>query len=433
MNELLIILILILLNGVFSLAEIALISARRSKLQTDADQGSAAAKCALKLSAEPDRFLSTVQIGITLIGILTGIFSGSKLTAGVAEWLVALGVGEGISYGIAQTLVVILVTYLTIVFGELLPKRIGMCSAERSAVLLARPMMILARAAVPVVWLLSKTTSTLAKLLGLNEKGSKVTEEEIKNIVREGTEDGEVLPAEEDLVQRVFLMGDLKVDSLMTHRSDLVWLRTNMSAEEVRKVLLNDMYEMYPVAEDNLDNVKGVVSLKKLFHSLDRPDFDLTKLMEKPHFLYENTEVFKALEQMRQKRFSRAVVTDEYGECVGIITLRDMLEGFMGSLPEADEEEHIIPRKDGEGWFVNGQCPMMDFLNYFEVEELYEDEDYTTVAGLCLHSLGHIPECGERFYWNMFEFEVVDMDGARVDKLIVKRQLENNSEDREDF
>lgn len=422
MSELFIIIGLILLNGVFAMSEIALISARKSSLNTDAKKGNRAAKVALKLANEPDRFLSTVQIGITLIGILTGIYSGNTIAVVFGEWLASLGIGSNYAFAIGQTLIVVIVTYLTLIFGELVPKRIGMSVAEKAAKVVARPMYYLSVIASPFVWLLSKSTSVMFGVLGIKSGENKVTEEEIKSIIQEGTEGGEVQPVEQDIVERVFLLGDLSVDSIMTHKSEIVWLDASMSAREVRQVLKKDLYEVYPIAEGDLDHVKGIITLKDLVLTLDRPDFNLNDLIRPATYFYENTNVYKVLEQMKAHNVSRGLICDEFGACIGIITLKDILEGLIGMVnDEPGNEPSIVPRKDGDGWLVDGRCTLYDFLTYFDLEELYENADYTTLAGLIINQLGFIPASGERLTWKMFSFEVVDMDGARIDKVLVKK------------
>lgn len=422
MSELFIIIGLILLNGVFAMSEIALISARKSSLNTDAKKGNRAAKVALKLANEPDRFLSTVQIGITLIGILTGIYSGNTIAVVFGEWLASLGIGSNYAFAIGQTLIVVIVTYLTLIFGELVPKRIGMSVAEKAAKVVARPMYYLSVIASPFVWLLSKSTSVMFGVLGIKSGENKVTEEEIKSIIQEGAEGGEVQPVEQDIVERVFLLGDLSVDSIMTHKSEIVWLDASMSAREVRRVLKKDLYEVYPIAEGDLDHVKGIITLKDLVLTLDRPDFNLNDLIRPATYFYENTNVYKVLEQMKAHNVSRGLICDEFGACIGIITLKDILEGLIGMVnDEPGNEPSIVPRKDGDGWLVDGRCTLYDFLTYFELEELYENADYTTLAGLIINQLGFIPASGERLTWKMFSFEVVDMDGARIDKVLVKK------------
>lgn len=427
MDEVIIIIGLILLNGIFAMSEVALISARKSRLSTDAKKRNKSARVALELAAEPDRFLSTVQIGITLIGILTGIYSGNKIAVTLTDYMIDWGVSVKYASALAQGSIVVVVTYLSIIFGELVPKRIGMGLAEKTAKLMARPMKLLATIALPFVWLLSKSTAAIFNLLGIKDSDCKVTEEEIKSMVQEGAEDGEVQPVEQDIVQRVFLLGDLKVGSIMTHKSDIAWLDLNMTAEKVRETLAGQLFEFFPVAEGGLDHVKGVVDLKDLVLHLHEPDFQLASLVHEAVYFHENMNVYKALEQMKAQKISRALVCDEFGTCMGIITLRDILEGLVGTVEDAGEEPDIIKRMNKEEWLVDGQCPLYDFLCYFDRRDLFENSDYHTVGGLILDKLQHVPQSGESVTWNTFQFEVADMDGARIDKVLVT-QVEAPSE-----
>lgn len=421
MSEILIIIILILLNGVFAMAEIALVSARKSSLQSAAKRGNRSARLALKLAEEPDRFLSTVQIGITLIGIVTGIYSGARIADDFAPFLELAGIPVAASRELAQVIIVAVVTYLTLVFGELLPKRIGMGAAESVARFMARPMHVLSLIASPFVWLLSRSTALLVKLLGIDSKGSKVTEEEIKSIVKEGAEDGEVQEVEQDIVERVFLMGDMNIDSIMTHRLELVWFDADMTASEVRAMISDGLHEAYPVADGDLDHLLGFVTMKDLVLALDRPQFSLRDILSAPSYFYENMSVYKVLENMKCEGISRGIVCDEFGSCVGVVTLKDIMMGLVGPVDEGkDAHKPIVKRQGHEEWFVDGQCHMHEFLDYFESGDLYSNEEYTTVAGLCLNELGHIPVAGESFNWHTFTFEVADMDGARIDKFLVR-------------
>ena len=351
--EIIIIVLLILCNGVLSMSEIALVSARKVKLENSAKKGSKAALSALKLSQDPDRFLSTVQIGITLIGILTGLYSGEALAQSLAKLLAKSSLLAPYAVGLAQAIIVIIVTYLTLIIGELVPKRIGMSMAEKTAKIVARPMGVLAKIALPFVWLLAKSTEVIFNLLGIKETENKVTEEEIKSIIQEGTEGGEVQPVEQDIMQRVFMLGDLKVSSIMTHKSDIVWFDVDLSAEEVKVKLSDQLYEFYPVAEGDLDHVKGVVYLKDLMLHLYEPDFNLASLVHEAPYFPEGMNVYKVLEQMKQHRISRALVCDEFGACIGIITLKDILEGLVGNMDDADEEPDIIKRVNNGGWTDN--------------------------------------------------------------------------------
>jgi len=431
MDEIIIIIGLIVLNGIFAMSEVALISARKSRLSSDAKKGSKAAKVALKLANDPDRFLSTVQIGITLIGILTGIYSGNRIASDLTETMISWGVSTTYAAALAQGVIVVIVTYLTIIFGELVPKRIGMSVAEKAAKVMARPMRVLATIALPFVWLLSKSTELIFNLLNIKEADNKVTEEEIKSIIEEGTEEGEVQPVENDIMQRVFLLGDLKVSSIMTHKSDIVWLDMDMTADEVRAVVNENLFEFYPIADGDLDHVKGIVNLKDLVVHLSKPDFKLASLIHEPAYFHESMNVYKVLEQMKVQKISRGLVCDEFGVCTGIITLRDILEGLVGNVDDPGEEPDIIKRVNKEGWLVDGQCSLYDFLCYFKRSDLFETSEYHTLGGLILKELQHIPISGETLDWNGFTFEVVDMDGARIDKVLVTTPIAEDNGDEE--
>lgn len=422
MEEIFIILILILLNGVFAMAEIAVISARKSSLQSDANKGSRSAWKALRLAENPDRFLSSVQVGITLIGLLTGMFSGNKIAAIFSDVLVGAGLKPSLASGLAQTIIILIVTYLSIVIGELVPKRIGMNSAEKVAKALAGPMVLISKIATPIVWLLSKSTSAIIRAFGLKGQETKVTEEEIKSIIQEGADVGEVLPVEQDIVGRVFTLGDLSVSSIMTLRSDIVWLDKNMTEEEVRECIEKNLYEEYPVADGDLDHVIGILRLKDFVVNIGKDRFILEDFITKPLYFHENMNVYKVLEEMKAKKASRALVCDEFGSCSGIITLKDILEALIGNIDnDVEEEQDIVERTGGDGWLVDGQCTIYDFLNHFDMDEEMQDYEYTTVAGLILDELEHVPEPGEQVEWSGFNFEVVDMDGPRIDKVIVKK------------
>lgn len=420
MIELFIIIALILFNGILAMSEIALISVRKSYLSKEVKKGNKAAKIALKLVNEPDNFLSTIQIGITVIGIMTGIYSGSVLADEFSVILCRWGVVEGVARPVAQAIIVVGVTYLTLIFGELVPKRIGMSVAEKAVKIVARPMFYLSQIASPFVWLLSKSTSFVFNLLGLESDSGKVTEEEIKSMIHEGTKDGEVQEVEQDIMERVFMLGDLKVSSLMTHRSEMIALDIHMNSRQVRKIMEENLYRVYPVVDGNLDNVKGIVTIKELIFEVDKVDFDLRKVMLPPLFFHENMSVYKVLECIKSDRLSQALICDEFGSCQGIITLKDILEGLVGTLEDVNGEPEIVRRKEGEGWLVDGQCALHDFLAYFDKEYLYEnDSNFSTVGGLMLDELEHIPRSGESMAWKGFKFEVLDMDGARIDKILV--------------
>ena len=430
MNELFIIIFLILLNGLLSLSEIALISARKTFLTNEEKKGRKAAKVALKLANDPEQFLSTVQIGITIIGLLTGLFSGSMFAEELSNIFVSWGLKTNIAFPLAQGIIVVIVTYVTVVFGELVPKRIGMSAAEKAALFVAQPMKWLSKATYPFVWLLSKSTALVCNLFGVKEESNKITEEEIISMIQEGTEDGEIQTVEQDIMERVLLLGDLKVSSLMTYRADIVYLDIKMTADEVLNVMKDNVFEAYPVVDRDIDHVKGMVRLKDLIFELNKENFDLKKVMVAPRFFHENMNVFNVLDEMKQAHVSQALICDEFGSCQGIITLKDILGGLVNTPSESHPDADIVKRKEDDGWFVDGQCSLYDFLLFFEKEELYDnDYDFSTIAGLILDELGHIPEVGEIVEWKQFRFEVLDMDGARIDKVLTTIEEEDDDND----
>ena len=417
--EIVIIVGLILLNGVLSMSEIAMVSARKSRLEADVKKGSKAAKTALKLANAPDTFLSTIQIGITLIGILTGLYSGEVLAQSFGKVIALIKPLEAHAVAIAQTLIVIIVTYLTLIIGELGPKRIGMSASERVAKLVARPMNLLSKIALPFVWILSKSTVATLKLLGVNtQENNKVTEDEIKAIIQEGTDGGEIQEVEQDIVERVFNLGDRNVGSIMTHRSEMVWLNVNYTKEQIEETVKNNLFNTYPVADKNLDSIVGVVHLKDLFGRLDEEDFKLSKVLRAPQYIPENLSVYNALELMRTTGGRYGIVTDEFGSIEGIVTLKDIVRALIGSMPEVGEEQEIVAREDGS-FLIDGQIPFYDFLAHFDMEDLYNEFNYNTLSGLILEELEHIPQTGEKLSWRNFDFEIVDMDAARIDKVLV--------------
>lgn len=423
-----IILGLILLNGAFALSEMALISMKKVRLETEAKKGDKRAERALQLAEKPDKFLSTIQIGITSIGILTGLFSGSS----VAEWFTILlskiPILEPYSYSISVTFIVVLVTFLSLIFGELVPKRIALNNPEIMAKWAAGPMNAISWIATPFVWLLSTSTQGVMKLFGIDGKiPSKVTEEEIKALLQDGTNDGEIQIVEHDIVERVFNLGDRDVNSLMTHRNDLVWLDLEDSIDEIRKIITEHVHIVYPVAMEQIDEINGVVFLKDFFADFNQPDFNIRNYVKPAQFVPESMSAYNALDFFRRTQLFYAIVTDEFGSVQGIITINDLMEALLGTIVEPDEhDEQILEREDGT-WLVDGQYSFYDFLAYFDMEEFYPEHDFNTLSGLILDILEHIPVETEKLQWQNFEMEIMDMDAARIDKVLV-RKLETPTE-----
>lgn len=419
--EILIILFLILLNGVFSMSEIALISARKNRLETAAKKGNTNAKVALDLANAPNKFLSTVQIGITLIGILTGIYSGDKITHDVQAFIATFEALKPYSQSIGVGIVVVVLTFFSLVLGELLPKRIGLNYPEAIAKGVAVPMKMVSIVTMPFIWLLTKSTDFILDIFKIKPTADgKVTEEEIKAIIKEGTEGGEVQEIEQDIVERVFHIGDRKINSLMTHRQSIVYLSLDESVTELKAKVLDELHSVYPVCSENLDDVKGIVLLKDLFASFEKGPFDLKSITREPVYLIEHTSAYKALENFKKSKVHYALVTDEYGVFQGIITLNDILEALVGDASDFDEDEYqLIAREDGT-WLVDGLYSLHDFLTYFDMDELTNDYEVTTVSGLIMTEMGKIPNTGEILTWNKLAMEIIDKDGVKIDKVLVK-------------
>ena len=423
--EIIIILFLIVLNGVFSMSEIALISARKNRLETAAKKGNPAAKAALDLANSPNKFLSTVQIGITLIGILTGIYSGDKITTDVKTFVAGFEILKPYSDSISVGIVVVVLTFFSLVLGELVPKRIGLNYPEAIAKAVAVPMKIVSKITAPFIWLLTISTEFILDLFRIKPTADgKVTEEEIKAIIKEGTEVGEVQEIEQDIVERVFHIGDRKVNSLMTHRSSVDYLSLEDSMSELKAKVLEDLHSFYPVCKENLDDLEGIVLLKDLFSIFEKGEFDLKSITKEPVYLIEHTSAYKALEIFKKSKIHYALIVDEHGVFQGIITLNDILEALVGDASDFYEEEFkLVAREDGS-WLVDGHYSLHDFLTYFDMDEHINDYDVTTVSGFIITELGNIPKQGQKLIWNKLEFEVIDMDGVKIDKILISNLKE---------
>lgn len=431
MQEILLILGLILLNGIFSMAEIALVSARKARLEAQANKGDKRAKEALELANHPDTFLSTVQIGITLIGILTGILSGEKLKSDFVAFINRFEFLREYSSGIATALIVIVVTYFSLVLGELLPKRLGLARPELIAKTLAKPMRIVSLITHPFIWLLSKSTHVLIKLFNVKTKDNQVTEEEIKAIISEGTEQGTIEEAEQEIIERVFHLGDRTITSLMTHRSDIIWFDLYDNELAIKEKILKEPHSVYPICDGQIDNIKGVVSIKDLYVSDDLKLFK--DLMIPPLYVPENNTAYQVLEKFKESKIHSCFIIDEYGSLLGMITLNDILEAIVGDLPEQHLDDYEITEREDGSYLVDAQIPFYDFLRRFEKTEWMNEgeQEFDTLAGFILHHLERIPKTGERLDWEGFQIEIVDMDAQRIDKVLVhiSNEIKENMEE----
>ncbi len=431
--ELLIVLALILLNGFFAMSEMSVMTSRKSRLKQMAATSKRAAK-ALELSEKPESFLSTVQIGITLIGILTGVYGGESIGTAIGQWLNGVFPSFAYSEKVGMALAVALITFLTLIFGELVPKRLALTRSEDIAGLVALPMSGLARIAFPFVWLLSHTTQLVLRLLGLGkDEAATVTEEEIRMLVAESHEAGVIDAHERDMMNRVMRLGDRTADSLMTPRNRIAWLDTAASAEKNLATMREHEFSRYPVYRDNDQDIVGVLEVKSLVTRLARADQSLFQQLREPLYVSESTHAMKLLEIFREEQQSMALVVDEYGEIQGLVTISDLMGAVVGrlqSVENVDEDALVVTREDGS-FLVDGSLSIEDLRELMGNVELpdAEDGDYYTLAGMCIHYFGRIPHAGEYFDWAGWRIEIVDLDGARVDKLLLRTLAEEETDE----
>ncbi|WP_336722119.1 hemolysin family protein [Paraflavisolibacter sp. H34] len=420
--EFIIIFVLIFINGFFALSEISVVSARPARLDALAKKGDAGARRAAELAKNPSRFLSTVQVGITLIGILTGIFGGEAIAEKLEVVLQRSPLLAPYSSGLSVAIVVIIITYFSIVIGELVPKRIGLTMPEKIAPFVSRPMFVLSKIAAPFIWLLSKSTELLIRLFKIKRADDNhVTEEEIKAIVQESAEAGAIDEIEHEIVTNIFQLGDRTVSSLMTPRNQLVWIDSSKPFAQQMHPLAEEDLAIYPVCRGDLDEIEGVFHLRDYARALLKgEEWSLAKWVKKPQFLPENMKAYKALAIFQETRVHFGVVVDEYGSIQGVITLNDLLDAMVGDIITGEgEERNIVQREDGS-WLVSGSTHIDDLTDL--IGEASEERQFNTVAGLVLHAASHIPRVGFQFKWKGHVIEVVDMDGHKVDKVLIRRK-----------
>ena len=432
--ETVIILLLVLVNGLFSMSETAIVSARRARLQQMVDEGDGRAQTALALANNPNRFLATVQIGITLIGILTGVFGGATLASGLATTLSYVPVLAPYSAAIAGLIVVVVLTYLTLIVGELVPKRLALNGAERVASSVAGPMTFLSRLTWPLVRFLGISTDFVLRLLRVKPSDEPlVTAEEIMVMVEQGADAGLFERSEQDLIERVLALDERRVDSFMTPRNKIIALDITASIDDVRAKLLDSRHSRFPVVDGDLDTVLGIVRAKDILtQSLADQPFDLQSLLRPALFLPEVISALETLERFKQESTHVALILDEFGGIQGMITHNDVLEAIVGYDPsqEAPAEPQVMHRADGS-WLVDGLTAIEDFEDALDLDTLPEDAGrrYQTVGGLVMSLAAGVPSTGQSFTWRGLRFEVVDMDGRRVDKVLVTDQNAASSGD----
>lgn len=420
-RDFLVILLLILANGAFAMAETALLSARKARLRARADAGDHKARAALELAKAPGRFLSTVQIGITLVGILAGAFGGATAAQELAVQLSRIRWLEPYSQALALGIVVFVIAYLSLVVGELVPKRLALNNPERIAAAMAAPMAVVSSIAAPIVHLLSASTDLVLRVMGKSSSDQPITEEEVAIMIEEATQAGTFEPAEQKMVARVFSLGDRRVASLMTHRTEIVWLDVSDTIDEIRGKISATPHSQFPVCRVSLDTVLGVVHTKDLLaQSLKGQPLDLRASLRPPLFVPENMLALRLLDLFKTSEQKIALVIDEYGGVQGLVTINDILETVAGTFSRVDEPG-AIRRPDGS-WLVDGLLPVDEFREIISPARLPDEDDaadYETVGGLVMARLRKIPSAGDRFEWGGFLFEVLDMDGRRVDKVLV--------------
>lgn len=424
MFEIVLILLLIIANGVFSGSEIAIVSARKVRLEQLAKEGNVKARVALKLANSPNNLLSTVQIGITLIGIVSGAVGGATVSQHLQAILARVPLLQPYSEALGFGIVVTLITYLSLVIGELVPKRLALNNPESIACAIAQPMRWLSRIASPLVYLLGISTDKLLEIAGVRASDEPpITEEEIRALIGQGTQAGLFEKSEQDMVSRVFRLGDRPVQALMTPRLEIDWLDLDSPWKETQQLILESPHSRFPVCQEDLDNCLGIIRIKDVLSAhFSGEAIDLKAMLQKPLFVPENTRALRVLELFKEFGTHMAMVTDEYGGIAGLVTLNDLTEAIFGELPttETDEEPMVIQREDGS-WLLDGLLSIYDFKSLFERESLPEEDTgmYHTLAGFVIRSLGRIPRSGDMFIWDELQFEVVDMDGMRVDKILV--------------
>jgi putative hemolysin len=422
-TEILIILLLVVSNGFLVMSEMAIVSSRKVRLQQMATRDPKA-ELALSLANAPNQFLPTVQIGITLLGIVSGAFGETTISRYLRPILASIPLLNPLADMVASVMAILIITYLTLIIGELVPKRIALNSPEPLAAVVAMPMRFLSIITAPFVYFLGASTQLVVRVLGIKASVEpEVTEEEIKVLIEQGTEAGTFEAAEQDMVERVFRLGDRPVSALMSPRPEIVWLNIEDSIEVNRHKIINSQHSRFPVCQRELDNVLGILPVNDILsRCLNSQPLDLSASLRRPLFVPESTKGLKVLEMFKQSGTHIVFVVDEYGVIQGLVTLNDVLVEIVGDIPSASNtDEPVAVQRDDGSWLVDGMLPVDEFLEMFEIAELTPEQrgSYNTMGGLIMAHLGRIPTATDKFDWKGFCFEVVDMDGNRVDKILV--------------
>jgi putative hemolysin len=427
--EIFVISFLILLNGVFAMYEIALVSSRKSRLQEKARSGNIGAKMALKLLAEPEKILSAIQVGITLVGIISGAYGGLAFTEDVEPLFAGSALLAPYAKTLAMILVVGLITYFSLIVGELVPKTIALNNPEAIAVFLSPAMNFVGKITYPVVWFLSISTKLVIKLFRIKDKKEvPITEEELRILLKQGSEHGVIEKEESDIINEVIRFGGKRAGTIMTHRLDVKWIDSTDSVADIIEMAKNESHSRLLVCNEIIENIKGVVTVRDLFSSyIDTNTIDFEKIMHEPLYIPEQLPAIKVLELFRETRKHFGIVVNEYGSMEGIITLHDVAENIMGDFPAIEDSynQEVFRRDDGS-YLIDGSMMLEDVQDLFELNSLFELGDaggnINTLGGFAMYKLNRIPKVGDKFYVKDFVFEIMDMDGLKVDKILVKKE-----------
>ncbi|BDQ66147.1 hemolysin family protein [Shewanella xiamenensis] len=430
--EIFILIGLIVLNGLFAMSEIAIVTARKSRLTALAHGGSSTAKAALKLAEDPTQFLSTVQIGITSIGILNGIFGESILAEPLSLWLQTFGLSPDLTNIFSTVLVVIIVTYVSIVIGELVPKRIGQVSAESIACIMAKPMVFLAIATKPFVWMLSGSTHALMRLMGFSHRlDDNVTQEDIQAMLQEGSSAGVIEHNEHAMVKNVFRLDERTISSLMVPRSDIVFLDLNLPLDANLQTVMQSPHSRFPVCRNNVDDMVGIISAKQLLsQSIAGERLELVDLIKNCNFVPNSLSGMELLEHFRTTGSQMVFVVDEYGDLKGLVTLQDMMDALTGEFFQEDVNDQMVIKREDGSLLLDGLIPIFDLKDALSIKQLPNEDEgrYQTLNGFLMYELGKIPQTTDIVEVAGWRLEIMDMDGKRVDKVLAQKLPEEPDE-----